>query len=223
MSVMASPDDIAARTTIRIAGAFQEIRDSWVRRLDSYYNQVESLLEGQWFDLADFAGIVRESRLASREAIDGLGNDLSSELIHASNGIITRYEAGRASLQEEINDLRGSLSRALSGDANAIRRENEALRLAINAVPEYSLLEIIRKNKRLSYDELADRGGQSKAKARKFAKQLSNLGYVAIDKKTKPHSVVFLSCPWSASEPEIQYTLEENPGTHNLSRRIIYP
>lgn len=219
---MTSPDEIAARTTIRIAGAFQEIRDSWVRRLDSYYNQVDSLLEGQWFDLEDFAGIVRESRLASREAIDGLGNDLSSELIHASNGIITRYEAERASLQEEINDLRSSLSRALSGDANAIRRENEALRLAIILVPEYSLLEIIRKNRRLSYDELADISGLSKGKARKLVKELATRGYIAIDKKTKPHSVVFLSCPWSASEPEIQYTLETNPGNQNPAKRALY-
>ncbi|PNX52759.1 MAG: hypothetical protein BV458_07915 [Thermoplasmata archaeon M9B2D] len=219
---MTSPDEIAARTTIRIAGAFQEIRDSWVRRLDSYYNQVDSLLEGQWFDLEDFAGIVRESRLASREAIDGLGNDLSSELIHASNGIITRYEAERASLQEEINDLRSSLSRALSGDANAIRRENEALRLAIISVPEYSLLEIIRKNRRLSYDELADISGLSKGKARKLVKELATRGYIAIDKKTKPHSVVFLSCPWSASEPEIQYTLETNPGNQNPAKRALY-
>lgn len=219
---MAGPDEIAARTTLRIAGAFQEIRDSWVRRLDSYYNQVESLLEGQWFDLEEFAGIIRESRLASRDAIDGLGNDLSSELIHASNGIITRYEAERASLQEEINDLRSSLSRALSGDANAIRRENEALRLAIVSVPEYSLLEIIRKNRRLSYDELADRTDWSKAKTRKLVKELAARGYVAIDKKTKPHSVVFLSCPWSASEPEIQHTLDTHQTTDNLSKRMLY-
>ncbi len=219
---MASPDEVSARTTLRIAGVFQEIRDSWVRRLDSYYNQIESLVEGHWFDSEDFAGIVREARMASREAIDGLGNDLSSELIHASNGIITRYEAERASLQEEINDLRSSLSRALSGDANAIRRENEALRLAVISVPEYSLLEIIRENRRLTYDELADRTGHSKAKSRKLVKELASRGYIAIDKKTKPHSLVFLSCPWSASEPEIQHTLETNQETHTLSNRIIY-
>jgi len=219
---MASPNEIAARTTIRIAGVFQEIRDSWVRRLDSYYNQIESLLEGQWFDSEDLAGIIRESRLASREAIDGLGNDLSSELIHASNGTISRYEAERTSLQEEINDLRSSLTRALSGDANAIRRENEALQLAIISVPEYSLLEIIRKNKRLSYDQLAERSGLSKAKSRKLVKDLMTRGYVTIDKKTKPNSVIFLSCPWSASEPEIQHTLDANQATLKTSNRTIY-
>jgi len=220
---MTNPDEIAARTTIRIAGVFQEIQDSWVRRLDSYYNQVESLLEGQWFESQDMSGIIRESRLASREAIDGLGNDLSSELIHASNGIITRYEAERASLQEEISDLRNSLARVLSGDANAIRRENEALRLAINSVPEYNLLEIIRKNRRSSYDQLTDQTGLNKTKLRKLVKELKTRGYVTIDSKTKPHSVIFLSCPWSASEPEIQHTLETNQETLKPTNRLIHP
>jgi hypothetical protein len=222
VSKMTSPDEIAARTTIRIAGVFQEIQDSWVRRLDSYYNQVESLLEGQWFESQDLTGIIRESRLASREAIDGLGNDLSSELIHASNGIITRYEAERSSLQEEINDLRSTLARVLSGDANAIRRENEALRLAINCVPEYNLLEMIRKNRRSSYDQLADQTGFNKTKLRKLVKELKNRGYADIDSKNKPHSIIFLSCPWSASEPEIQHTLENNQDTLQLSNRMMY-
>jgi hypothetical protein len=219
---MTSPDEIAARTTIRIAGVFQEVRDSWVRRLDSYYNQIESLLEGQWFDSQDLAGIIRESRLASREAIDGLGNDLSSELIHTSNGIITRYEAERASLQEEINDLRISLSRALSGDANAIRRENESLRTAISSVPEYYLLDFIRKNRRSSYDELSDRTGLSKVKLRKLVKELKNRGYVAIDTKTKPHSVIFLSCPWTSSEPDLQQTLDSKQESFQTHSRIQY-
>jgi DNA-binding MarR family transcriptional regulator len=219
---MASPDEIAARTTIRIAGVFQEIRDSWVRRLDSYYNQIESLLEGKWFDSEDLAGIIRESRLASREAIDGLGSDLGSELVHASNGIISRYEAERASLQEEINDLRSALTRALSGDANAIRRENETLRSAIISVPEYNLLETIRRIRRVSYDELTERTDLTKAKLRKHVKELKNRGYVAIDKKTKPHSIIFLSCPWSASEPEIQYTLDTGQVTPKTSNRVLY-
>ncbi|MBE0527246.1 MAG: hypothetical protein IH631_09905, partial [Candidatus Thorarchaeota archaeon] len=50
---MTNPDETAARTTLRIAGVFQEIRDSWVRRLDSYYNQIESLTEGDWIDSQD--------------------------------------------------------------------------------------------------------------------------------------------------------------------------
>ena len=117
-------------------------------------------------------GIIREARLASREAIDGLGNDLSSELVHSSHGIITRNEAERASLQEEINDLRKSLSHALSGDANMIRRENEALRIALNSVPEFRLLKVIQKNRRSTYAQLMECTGFSKAKLRKLAKEL---------------------------------------------------
>jgi hypothetical protein len=218
---MTSADEIAARTTLRIAGAFQEIRDSWIRRLDSYYNQIESLLQGQWFDPQDLTGIIRESRLASREAVDGLGNDLSSELIHASNGIISRYEAERASLQEEINDIRASLTRALSGDANCIRRENEALRSALASVPEYSLLEIIRKNRRSSYDQLAEETGMSKARLRKFVGELIPRGYVALDKKTKPHSIIFLSSPWSGNQSEIQDTLEIEPGPGRFRSQLL--
>ena len=206
---MTNPDDtVAARTTLRIAGVFQEIRDSWVRRLDSYYNQIESLTEGDWVDTQDLTGIIREARLASREAMDGLGNDLSSELIHSSNGIISRYEAERASLQEEINDLRKSLSRALSGDANTIRRENESLRYALASVPEFSLLQIIQKNRRSTYDQLVESTGLSKAKVRKYTKELMARGHVNIDKKTRPQQIVYLSTPWSTPEPEIQCTLE---------------
>jgi hypothetical protein len=208
---MTNPEDtVAARTTLRIAGVFQEIRDSWVRRLDSYFNQLESLSEGDWVDTQDFVGIIREARLASREAIDGLGNDLSSELIHSSNGIITRYEAERASLQEEINDLRRSLSRALSGDANKIRRENEALRYAILSVPEFSLLQVIQKNRRSTYDQLTETTSLSKSKVRKYVKELVKRGHVHLDKKSRPHQIVYLSTPWSESEPEIQCTLETN-------------
>jgi hypothetical protein len=209
VSEMTNPDEaIAARTTLRIAGVFQEIRDSWVRRLDSYYNQLESLTEGDWVDAQDLTGIIREARLASREALDGLGNDLSSELIHSSNGIITRYEAERASLQEEINDLRKSLSRALSGDANMIRRENESLRYALILVPEFSLLQVIQKNRRSTYEELVETTGLTKTKLRKYTKELMARGYVAIDKKARPHQIVYLSTPWSTREPEVQCTLE---------------
>ena len=221
MRGMTSPDDtVAARTTLRIAGVFQEIRDSWVRRLDSYYNQIESLTEGDWVDAQDLTGIIREARLASREAIDGLGNDLSSELIHSSNGIITRYEAERASLQEEINDLRKSLSRALSGDANTIRRENESLRFALISVPEFGFLQTIQKNRRSTYDQLVECTGLSKAKLRKMTKELMARGYVNIDKKSKPHQVVYLSTPWSTPEPEVQCTLETSPASVQYEHRI---
>ena len=217
---MNSPDDAAARTTLRIAGVFQEIRDSWVRRLDSYYNQIESLTEGDWIEAQDISGIVREARLASREAMDGLGNDLSSELIHSSNGIITRYEAERASLQEEINDLRKSLSRALSGDTNNIRRENEALRIALFSVPEFSLLQLIQKNRRSTYAQLTEASGLTKAKIRKYAKELMARGYVYVDKKARPHQIVYLSTPWSTPEPELQSTLENTQPPVQYESRI---
>lgn len=217
---MSNPDETAARTTLRIAGVFQEIRDSWVRRLDSYYNQIESLTEGDWIEPQDLAGIIRESRLASREAMDGLGNDLSSELIHSSNGIITRYEAERASLQEEINDLRKSLSRALSGDSNTIRRENEALRIALNSIPEFNLLQIIQKNRRATYDQLADLSGISKAKVRKYSKDLMARGYVHLDKIAKPHQIVYISTPWSNPEPDFQCTLETSQPPFHYAQRI---
>ncbi|TFG32693.1 winged helix-turn-helix domain-containing protein [Candidatus Thorarchaeota archaeon] len=218
---MTSPEDtVAARTTLRIAGVFQEIRDSWVRRLDSYFNQLESLSDGDWIDAQDLTGIIREARLASREAIDGLGNDLSSELIHSSNGIITRYEAERASLQEEINDLRRSLSRALSGDANSIRRENESLRYALSTIPEFSLLKVIQKNRRSTFDQLAECTGLSKAKVRKYTKELVVRGHINVDKKSRPHQVIYLSTPWSAPEPEVQCTLETTPSPIQYEQRI---
>ncbi|MGY5857876.1 MAG: winged helix-turn-helix domain-containing protein [Candidatus Thorarchaeota archaeon] len=217
---MTSPDETAARTTLRIAGVFQEIRDSWVRRLDSYYNQIESLTDGEWIEAQDLSGIIREARLASREAMDGLGNDLSSELVHSSNGIITRHEAERASLQEEINDLRKSLSRALSGDSSNIRRENEALRIALNSVPEFSLLQIIQKNRRSTYDQLADSTGLTKAKVRKYAKELMTRGYVHLDKKARSHQIVYLSTPWSTAEPDAQCTLENTQHPLHYESRI---
>ena len=220
MKEMNNPDETAARTTLRIAGVFQEIRDSWVRRLDSYYNQIESLTEGDWIEAQDLSGIIREARLASREAMDGLGNDLSSELIHSSNGIITRYEAERASLQEEINDLRKSLSRALSGNASNIRRENEALRIALVSVPEFKLLQIIQKNRRSTYDQLSDASGLTKAKIREYAKELMSRGYVHLDKNARPHQIVYLSTPWSNSEPDIQSTLETNHPPLQYESRI---
>lgn len=208
MNAMTGQDETAARTTLRIAGVFQEIRDSWVRRLDSYYNQIESLAEGDWIEIQDLLGIIHEARLASREALDGLGNDLSSELVHSSHGIITRFEAERSSLQEEINDLRRSLSRALSGDTNTIRRENEALRVAITSVPEFNLLKVIQRNRRSTYAQLEEGTGLSKAKIRKYAKELMARGYVQMDKKARPHQIVYLSTPWSIPEPEVQGTLE---------------
>lgn len=221
MVAMTNPDETAARTTLRIAGVFQEIRDSWVRRLDSYFNQIESLTEGDWIELQDLIGIIKESRMAAREAIDGMGNDLSSELVHTSHGIITRYEAERESLQEEINDLRKSLARALSGEANSIRRENQALREAIGSIPEFRLLEIIQEHKRLSYDDLAEISHLSKAKIRKLVKVLFARGYIHIDKRSRPHTIVHISTPWMPDAPDSRSSTDVSPSVELFQTKLI--
>ena len=119
-----------------------------------------------------------------------------------------------------INDLRRSLSRALSGDANMIRRENESLRYALSSMPEFSLLQVIQKNRRSTYDELANCTGLTKTKLRNYTKELLARGHVTIDKKTRPHQIVYLSTPWSTSEPEVQCTLEPISSTIQYEPRI---
>ncbi len=193
---MNSPEDSAARHTLRIAGVFQEIRDVWIRRLEDYFSQIESLIDGEWMQTEDMAGIVREAKSASREALDGLGADLSSELVHESHGIFKRFEVERQALNEEISDLRFSLAAANSGDEGLVRRENERMRHALANVPEYRLLGHVRELRRASYDELAKASHFKKSEVRKYAKSLMEKGHVAIDKKTKPHAIVFLSAPW---------------------------
>ena len=160
---MGSPEDTSAKITLKLAGVFQEVRDSWVKRIDTYYDQLLSLIEGDWFESSDMVGLLQEARMASREALDGLGTDLSSELVHASSGIVHRYEYERASLTEEINDLRIGITRALAGDENEIRRENETMREALQSVPEYQILHHIRLNSPVSYDEIFKLSGLKKS------------------------------------------------------------
>ena len=194
---MTTPDDNAARMTLRVAGVLQEVRDIWVKRLDSYFTQIEELVEGQWLESEDIVGIIRESRMASREALDGLGNDLSAELVHSSNGVIARYEAERLSHIEEIHDLRSEMSQLLSSDENAIRRENESLRAVVESIPEFRILKVIRRNRRIDYKQLTEITGEKKTTVRKLVKELTKRGYVSIDKKSRPHAITFLSAPWS--------------------------
>lgn len=196
---MVSPEDTAAKLTLKIAGVFQEVHDSWIKRVNTYYEQIESLIEGDWFESADMKGIIREARMATREALDGLGNDLSSELVHASSGVIQRYEYERISLVEEINDLRATVARSLSGDENEVRRENESLRTALQSIPEFHVLQYIRINSHLTYDDLSKIVGIKKGKLRKLVKALAERGYVNIDKKSRPHRVVYISAPWRSS------------------------
>jgi len=206
---MSSPEDTSAKITLKLAGVFQEVRDSWVKRIDLYFDQLLSLIEGDWFESSDMVGLLREARMASREALDGLGTDLSSELVHASSGIVQRYEYERASLTEEINDLRIGITRALAGDENEIRRENETMREALHSVPEYQILKYIRLNSPASYAELSKLSGVKKGQLRKLVKSLMERGHVSIDKKTRPHKVIFLSAPWRRQNPP-----EEIVGTY---------
>ena len=208
MAHMTTIDDNAARMTLRIAGVLQEIRDIWAKRLDVYYAQIESLVDGQWLDTDDNIGIIRESRMASREALDGLGSDLSAELVHSSNGVIARHEAERQSFVEKISELRNEIDRLLLGDENAIRRENESLRAAIDSIPEFKLLKVIQRSRRTDYTQLSKDTGEKKSKLQKLAKELMRKGYVNIDKKSRPHAIIYLTAPWAQKEPPAQLVLE---------------
>lgn len=205
---MTAINDNTARITLRIAGVFQEIRDIWVKRLDDYYTQIETLVDGQWLDSEDVIGIIRESRMASREALDGLGNDLSAELVHSSNGVIARYEAERLSFAEEISDLRDEIGRLLSGDENEMRRENESLRAAIDSIPEFKLLKIIQHSRRTDYKELETVSGLKKSVIRRLVKELMKRGYVNLDKKSRPHAIIYLTAPWNQKDSPSQKSSE---------------
>ncbi|MHA1960602.1 MAG: helix-turn-helix domain-containing protein [Candidatus Thorarchaeota archaeon] len=194
---MNETDGVSARMTLRLAGTFQGVRDVWAKRLESYFSQLESLIEGQWLDSTDMRGIIKESRSASREAMEGLGNDLSSELVHVTRGISERFDAERVSLVEEITDLRETLGRALSGDESSIRRENEAMRSTLLMFPEFCLLTVVRQLGKATYDELAAASEVKKRKLRTLVKSLAQKGFVKIEKKPRPHRVVFVSSPWT--------------------------
>ena len=213
---MTTTDDNAARMTLRIAGVFQEIRDVWVKRLDAYYTQIGSLVDGQWLETEDILGIIKESRLASREALDGLGSDLSAELVHTSNGVVARYEAMRSSLVEEIADLRNKISVLTSGDENAMRRENIALKDAVFSVPEFKLLQVIQNHRRLTYDQLCEETNLKKSPVRKLVKELMKRGYVHIDKKSRPHAIIYLTAPWTLSKTENHQVLDQQTSSPYL-------
>ena len=220
---MTTTDDNTARMTLRIAGVLQEIRDIWTKRLDAYFTQIESLVDGQWLEPEDIIGIIREARLATREALDGLGNDLSAELVHTSNGVVARYEAERLSFVEEINDLRDEINRLLSGDENSIRRENESLRHAIDSIPEFKLLKVIQHNRRTNYKELEADTGEKKSVIRKLVKELMKKGYVNVDKKSRPHAIIYLTAPWNQKGSPSQPSYESPKAAPFLHAEIEHP
>ena len=193
-----SQDEFVARANLRLAGVLTELRNLWIKRLDSYYSELECLISGEWVDGSDLAGLVREARLASREAMDGLATDLSAELMHSSTGILQRHQAERAALEEEIADLRTKLARLMSGDENLMKHENESLREAILTLPEFKLLESLQLMHGGSYSEISEVVGIKTAAVRKQVKLLVERGYVRIDKTTRPHTVLFMSAPWSS-------------------------
>lgn len=215
---MTSSDEASARLTLRMAGVLQEVRDVWTRRLDAYFDQLDDLVQGEWFDSSDITAILRESRLASKEALQGLGNDLSAEIIHASSGIISRFADERASMTEEISDLQGTISRISSGNEQSIRLENEALRRAIRTIPEFRALEILQKEKKSTYKEIASEMELSAGKLRKHIKNLEKKGYVKIDKDTRPHSILFISSPW-----EVMPSSSSKIDTHQETKKSPIP
>ncbi|MFW9967301.1 MAG: hypothetical protein ACFFEA_09125 [Candidatus Thorarchaeota archaeon] len=196
---MSSHDDIAARATLRIAGAFQGKRDLWVRRLESYFTELEKLIDGEWLDASDLAGLVREARLASREAIDGLANDLSAELLHTSSGVFSRFESDRASLITEIGRLKAKITTLLSSDEEGVLRENDALRSVVLNLPEYQLLCVIHQARGGTYADISMKSKVAKSKVRKYVKILAERGHVIIDRKSRPHRVLFVDTPWDGS------------------------
>lgn len=198
---MSNHEESAARSTLRMAGVLQEVRDVWIRRLESYFAEVERLIDGEWLDASDLAGLVKETRLASKEAVDGLANDLSAELLHASSGVFARYEAERLALSEEIEKQKTKVARILAGDEDGLRRENESLRNAIANVPEYTLLKMVQMLRGTTYDELAEKSGLGKGTIRKHLKSLMAQGYVTVNKKARPHKILFLSAPWDLHSP----------------------
>ena len=125
-----------------------------------------------------------------------MGNDLSAELVHSTGGVVSRFEAERFSLIEELTDVRNTLSCVLESDEEGIRQENESLRYAIRTIPEFEVLDVLRKLNRASYSEIAKASGLKKGKVTSYVKALMARGHVQVDKKSRPHVVVFLSAPW---------------------------
>ena len=195
---MVHSQELVARTTIRIAGVFQEITEAWLRRLDSYYSQLESLVKGDWLSPDDLKGILSESKLASREALNGLGSDLSAQLVHESSGLLARFEIERTGLCEEISDLKMTLDDFTSNDEFSVHIENQMLKKAIFSVPDFRVLQALQNLEQCSYSQLSERTGHNKRELKKIMKLLCELGYTEIDKGKRPHVIKFISAPWNS-------------------------
>ena len=193
---MNKSDDMAARLTIRLAGVLQEIQNSWSSRVIAYFARLESLVEGKWLDSDDIMGILSESKLAAKEALDGLGNDLSSEILHKSSGLFSRFEDERVSLVKKISDLENEISEILTADGKSIQRENRNLRQALSMFKEFTVLKSIQGLGVTDYEGLSKSSGVKKGRLRKHVKWLCEQGFVVVDKKKRPHQIIFLHAPW---------------------------
>ena len=100
-----------------------------------------------------------ESKLASREALNGLGNDLSAQLVHESSGLFARFESERNILQERISQLKALLNDFASKDEFSARNENQVLRKAIFSFPDFRVLKVIQNLNQSSYSQLAETTG----------------------------------------------------------------
>jgi len=219
---MGQPEEAAAKRTLKMAGVFQELTEMWISRLNKYFSQIESLVDGEWLDSSDLKGILHEAKEASNEALTGLGRDLSAELIQKSSGIISRHENERASMIEEMNDLKAQLDQALSADTSQLIRENNSLKQALLKVPEYQVLDALEMEKESTYKELGEACGIGTRKTRPLVRTLEEWGHAKIDEDTRPHEIHFISSPWNNKQPnhhqmnrELANTSEEIP-VHTL-------
>ena len=66
-------------------------------------------------------------------------------------------------------------------------------------MPEFQLLTIIQNERRASYGLLSELSGAKKGKVRKFVKTLVESGFCHVDKKSRPHAVIFDLAPWNTN------------------------
>ena len=75
-------------------------------------------------------------------------------------------------------------------------RENDALRSVVLNLPEYQLLCVIQQCRGGTYADLSVKSKVKKGKVQKYVKMLAERGHVIIDRKSRPHRVIFVDTPW---------------------------
>ncbi len=199
---MTSEEDIAARLTVKFAGSLQEIQDRWTKRLDTYFTRLESLVEGDWFAVEDIPAIIRESKAAAREALDGLGGDLCAQIVRESSGLIARYETERASLLRQLSQVRDETARVLSMDQNGLGQQNLELVSIIRSLPEFQVLSVIERQQQITYDMLSKETGLKRGALSKIVRSLAERGYVQIDTRDRRQVIHFKYAPWGSHATE---------------------